>query len=102
MTIVVDASATLAWLFGEADPCDWIENCLKTSSLVAPSLWQLEVVHAVLKKERQHVITPQQSDTFLQILDAISIEIVPPHERTLQHLASVARPHQLSSYDAHI
>ncbi|SFI77789.1 type II toxin-antitoxin system VapC family toxin [Planctomicrobium piriforme] len=100
MAIVIDASATLSWLFGEDDPGEWIENHLQAGRLIAPSLWQLEVAHAVLKKERQRHLTRQQADSFLGLLDALPIEIVPPPLRTLQQIAVVARPHQLSAYDA--
>jgi len=100
MPVVVDASATLAWLFGEDDPCGWIESHLQSDGLIAPSLWQLEVVHAILKKERQHHLTSDQAAAFLNVLDTLSIEIVPPRNQTLQDLAAFARPHQLSAYDA--
>ncbi len=99
MAIVVDASATLAWLFGEVDPIDWLEVTLQQESLLAPSLWQLEVVQAVLKKERQHQVTSHQADDFLQVLDAMAIDVVDLPHLTLQGLAAWSRPHQLSTYD---
>ena len=58
--IVVDASATLAWLFDERDPIDWLEDRLTNDRLIVPALWRLEVVNAILKKERQHLITEEQ------------------------------------------
>jgi len=100
MSIVVDASATLAWLFSEEDPTNWLENHLQSSSLMVPSLWQLEVVHVLLKKERQRHLSSEQVNAFLDVLDSVSIQVVPPSQRTLQEIASLARPHQLSAYDA--
>ena len=99
--IVVDASATLAWLFGERDPIDWLAERLTKERLIAPALWRLEVVNAILKKERQKLITVEQGGRFLRTLDAIAVEPVePPVNRTLEQLALFARPHQLTAYDA--
>jgi predicted nucleic acid-binding protein len=99
--IVVDASATLAWLFGEIDPTDWLEERLTQDDLLVPTLWQLEVVNAILKKERQKLITENQGMLFVQVLDGLAVEAVErTPSRTLEELAVLARPHQLSSYDA--
>lgn len=99
--IVVDASATLAWLFVEYDPIDWLSEQLSEQALVAPALWRLEVVNSILKKERQGRITQEQADKFLGTLDAFAVEIAAlPETRTLEQLAKFARPFQLSAYDA--
>ena len=99
--IVVDASATLAWLFGEHDPIDWLTERLANDRLIVPALWRLEVVNAILKKERRKHISEEQGSRFLRNLDAIAVEAVePPASRTLEQLALFARPHQLTAYDA--
>ena len=49
--LVVDAGALLAWLFGE-EQAKAVETRIGDTALVAPSLWRLEVVNAVLIKER--------------------------------------------------
>ena len=99
--IVVDASATLAWLFDENDPIDWLEDHLTKDRLIVPALWRLEVVNAILKKERQHLITEEQGTSFVQTLDGLAVEVAePPATRTLEQLVLFARPHQLTSYDA--
>lgn len=98
--LVVDASATLAWLFGE-EQANAVESRLGDAALVAPSLWRLEVVNAILIKERRKDITPAQGVRFLQILEAMAIDIVSdPPGRSLEQLALFARPHQLTAYDA--
>lgn len=100
MPVVVDASATLGWLFAETDSSDWIEAQLRSDTLIVPYLWQLEVVHTVLKKERQHKLAPEQANVFLEILEQLDIEFVAPTKQSLSRLAQFARPHQLSAYDA--
>lgn len=98
--IVVDASSTLAWLFAEQEPIEWLDSQL-TSGIVVPALWRLEVVNVVLKKERQTLISEAQGLCFVRALDALDVEAVePPDTRTMEELMLFARPHQLSAYDA--
>ena len=99
--VVVDASATLAWLFAEDDPGGWLATQASGATLLAPSHWRLEVVNAVIIKERRRQITRDQGDRFLQILDALPItSVLPRPEQTLKQLAILARSHQLTAYDA--
>lgn len=98
---VVDASVTLAWLFAESPHAQQIEARLAEMALSAPSLWRLEVVNAVLANERRSQITAAQGSRFLQLLEAMGIEVVPdPPGRPMEQLALLARPHQFSAYDA--
>ncbi|QDT76154.1 type II toxin-antitoxin system VapC family toxin [Lacipirellula limnantheis] len=101
LAVVVDASATLAWLFGEGDPADWLEANLSSMTLSAPALWRLEVVNAIVIKERRKQITQSQDEELLTILDALPIAIVQSqNEPSLLSLANLARTHQLTAYDA--
>jgi predicted nucleic acid-binding protein len=99
--IIIDASITIGWLFNESEGIKRIGPTLTNADLVAPWLWRLEVVNAVLVKERGKVITVAQSTHMLELLEDLNAEIVgEPAVRTLTGLAAVARPHQLTSYDA--
>lgn len=99
--VVIDASATLAWLFGEEDPNGWLADNLVSATLLAPVLWRLEVVNAIVVKERRKQITEVQGDRFLEILDGLPIAMIPPDvTQSLGQLARLARMHQLTSYDA--
>lgn len=99
--IVVDASAALAWLFLDENPQDWLATQLAGPSLLTTAHWRLEVANGILKKERNRHISAAQGDRFLQILDALPITILTPRpEQTLGELASLARLHQLTAYDA--
>jgi len=101
LAVVVDASATLAWLFGEGDPAAWLEANLSSMKLSAPPLWRLEVVNVIVVKERRKQITESQGEQFLMILEALPIAIVPSqNEQSLLDLAKLARTHQLTAYDA--
>ena len=99
--VVVDASATLAWLFGEGNPAAWLEANLSSMELSAPALWRLEVVNAIVVKERRKQITESQGNQFLEILDALPIVIAQSqNQQSLPDLAKLARVHQLTAYDA--
>ncbi len=55
----------------------------------------------MLVKERRRDISVADGSRFLQIVDALQIDIVgEPGQRSLEALANFARPHQLTSYDA--
>ncbi len=98
---IIDASVTLVWLLEEGGQSPAIEERIESLTLTAPPLWRLELVNAVLVKERRKKITPALGSRFLHILEALDIEISSePVRRTLDQLALFARPHQLSSYDA--
>ncbi len=99
--VIIDASATLSWLFGEGVPDDWLATNLTSATLRAPSLWRLEVVNAIVVKERRGQISQAQGDRFLQLLDSLPVEIVSSFEnQPLEAIAKLAREHQLTSYDA--
>jgi predicted nucleic acid-binding protein len=99
--VIIDASATLAWLFEEGTHAERFDSMLGKLRLVAPSLWRLEVTNAVLVKERRQQITPQQGARYLKILEALEVEYVPLSIAVgMEPLAQLARAHQLSSYDA--
>jgi len=99
--IVIDASATLAWLFAENGQTKRIESAMKSNELVAPWLWRLEVVNVVLIRERRKLQSVAQGTRLIELLEDLDIEFVAePSSRTLSNLADLARPHQLTSYDA--
>ncbi|MEQ9453900.1 MAG: type II toxin-antitoxin system VapC family toxin [Phycisphaeraceae bacterium] len=99
--VLLDASATLAWLLDDEADGPAYDTLLSGRELFATSLWQLEVVNALLKRERQKRLSRGQVDRLLRQLDALGVRILPdPDPRSLVGLAELARPHQLSSYDA--
>lgn len=98
---ILDASATLAWLFNEDDKGPALLPLLRDHDLVAPSLWKLEVTNAILVRERRKIITAAQGEAYLNHLASLDVEIIAePTNRSISELAKTARPYQLSSYDA--
>lgn len=99
--IVIDASTALAWAFDEEDFAGRFADPIASERILAPPIWRLEVVNVILRNERQRLITPDQGDRILGALGSIGVEIVDPQsEHTLEQLATFARPHQLTAYDA--
>jgi len=106
MTLVLDASFSLAWIFARerADQAEQADRVLQSrgqEEWFVPSLWPLEVANALLVGERRGVIQPNVSEAFLRRLAALRIGVDPEtldlaQPRTLE----LARQHQLSAYDA--
>jgi predicted nucleic acid-binding protein len=106
MTLVLDASFCLAWVFAreQADQAEQADRVLRSRGKerwTVPSLWPLEVANALLVAERRGVIQPNVSEAFLRRLAALRIEVDPEtmdlaQPRTLE----LARQQQLSAYDA--
>jgi predicted nucleic acid-binding protein len=101
--IIVDASVTLAWcLSDEAD--DYAERILErvvVESAAAPAHWPLEVANGLRSAERRGRIDSDNTDRVAQMLDRLSIEIVPVELTTsLWTILDSAREHELSVYDA--
>jgi predicted nucleic acid-binding protein len=99
--VVLDASAALEWLFLDKPAVPLASDPVSNASFVAPWLWRLEVVNAVLVKERQKVLTHTEAARCLRYLQALNVHLVDePLGRGLERLAAFARPHQLTAYDA--
>ncbi len=98
---LIDASTTLAWLFNEAGRGPSLQQQFQKLDLVAPWLWRIEIVHVVLKRERQQKLTQAEGTQYLQAMEALNVEVVVESiDRSMVELAQTARPHQLTSYDA--
>jgi predicted nucleic acid-binding protein len=96
---VIDASAALACILEEQDHAARVEAVLSQYTMIAPTLWVLEVTNAVLNRERRRIITPAQADSFLAKIDQFQIDLI-PNTPSSTALATLARRHQLSAYDA--
>jgi predicted nucleic acid-binding protein len=106
VSMVLDASMALAWLFERAKPDERqraeraLEKIGDTETIV-PSLWYIEVANALLVGERRKVVTEALVIDYLTRLDALPIveDDVSPALRRDQVMA-LARQHHLTAYDA--
>jgi predicted nucleic acid-binding protein len=70
-------------------------------SAVVPTLWITEVTNALLVGERRKRITVAETSKFLSLLTTFPIMVDKENsERVWQNALSLARSHNLSTYDA--
>ncbi len=106
MTLVIDASMALAWVFerqqaSDAQRASELLACCGQQAWWVPGLWHLEVANALFVAERRGVIAQDASDLFLARLSSLPIcadSDAGPEQQP--RLIALARAHGLSSYDA--
>ena len=106
MELVLDASATLAWLLRRVNPkedqlADEMLRCVMTRDAVVPALWFPEVVNGVLVAERRGGVAASMSASFLGMVNALPIveDAKRPFE-TQETILMLARAYKLTGYDA--
>ena len=106
MTLVIDASMALAWVFerqqpGDAALADRLLAACGDEAWWVPGLWHLEVANALLVAEHRGVIAASASDLFLDRLRSLPISTDGSGAQERQpRVFALARAHGLSSYDA--
>lgn len=101
MPIVVDASVALAWCFeDEATPStDAVLDEVVRDTALVPSVWELEVVNALLVAERRSRVTELQVGRSVQLLGQLRIvvDLTPTDPKAV---VAAGQRHRLSAYDA--
>lgn len=99
--LVLDASSACNWLFNEDGRAAASDKLLFDAEVVVPSLWQLELVQVLRRRERQLKSPPAETTAFIRSLDSLKVEVVPPpFGRTLTSHHALATRHRVSPYDA--
>ncbi|MDQ3483912.1 MAG: type II toxin-antitoxin system VapC family toxin [Actinomycetota bacterium] len=101
MTLVIDASITMAWCFEDesTEHSEAVLELVAGAGALVPSLWRLEVTNVLAVAERKRRLTEAQSSRFVSLLAQLPIDTVvdvPP----MPELMELVRRHGLSSYDA--
>lgn len=106
MELVLDASATLAWMVRRIDPAeerlaDEILSCVQAKDALVPALWFPEVANGVLMAERRAGISASTSASFLGLVNALPIveDAKRPFE-TQETILILARAYKLTGYDS--
>lgn len=106
MELVLDASATLAWLIRRVDPsedqmADEVLRSVRAGNAVVPSLWYPEVANGILVAERRGGVSQSTSMSFLAIVNALPVaEDETPPLAVQATVLMLARAYRLTSYDA--
>jgi predicted nucleic acid-binding protein len=100
---VIDNSVVMSWCFeDEGDSyAEAVLESLETGEAFVPAIWPLEVGNVLLVAERKKRLSHASAVRFLGLLGGlpISVEQEPP-DRMLKEILSLAREHELSTYDA--
>jgi len=106
MSLVLDASMTLAWCITRSDPSEAALaqdalNFVRINRALVPALWHSEVLNALLVFERAKRLSQRDSSDFLSDLATLWIDQdFAPVAATQSRLLSAARKFQLTAYDA--
>lgn len=106
MELVLDASATLAWLLRRVDPkedrlADEMLRCIMAQDAVVPALWLPEVANGVLVAERRGGVAASTTASFLGMVYALPIaEDAKRTFETQEIILMLARAYKLTGYDA--
>jgi len=100
---VVDNSVVMSWCFKDEEDryADAILERLEESTAIVPSIWPLEVVNVLLVAERKNRLSEADSTRFVTLLIQLPIMVEQDQpERMMRDIMTLARGHNLSSYDA--
>jgi len=106
MELVLDASATLAWLVRRIDPredrlADEVLRQIQSQGALVPALWFPEVANGVLVAERRGGMSSSTSASFLGMVDALPIVEDATRPAAVQAMVMMlARSYKLTAYDA--
>ena len=103
MRFVMDNSIVMSWCFDDESnqQADQILKRLEEATAVVPTIWPLEVGNVLLVAERNKRISEAQSARFLALLGELPIVVEQETaDRMIKEIFTLARKHQLSSYDA--
>lgn len=103
MAVVLDASVSLAWCFGDEsnDHADAMLQRANDQGAVVPAIWTMEVANALLVAERRGRINEAATARMVDLLLSVPVEVeAAGNEHGLLAVLPVARTHSLSLYDA--
>lgn len=106
MSLVLDASAALAWIFERSDPdqaaqADKLLGDIASGPVWVPGLWYLEIANALLVAERRRVVNEAPVTDYLERLSRLPIQTDDaPVSSRQEAVMGLARRLMLTAYDA--
>jgi predicted nucleic acid-binding protein len=103
VTLVVDASITLAWLFDdEGDSVSELAlDLTMRSGATAPLIWRIEVANGLRSAMRRRRITIQQRDAWLPVLSKLPVtEDLFTNQLAWSKTLALSDQYALTLYDA--
>ncbi len=78
-----------------------LRTIISQQALFVPWLWRCEIANALLVRERRRLIDADATVKLVRLVDELGVRIIgEPDHRSLISLITLARPHQLTAYDA--
>ena len=103
MSLVIDASITLAWCFDDeaTEAKDAIAERVQSHGAIVPQHWRLEVANGLLQGERRKRLTLAQSAASIELVSSLPVDVDrETGERAWRETLALARSEQLTAYDA--
>ena len=103
MSIVVDISVVLAWLFEEDYTPEALEvlQRVEGDGMLVPPLWWYELENGILSGERRARRSAEESDSFLKLIYALPIQTDDaPQQQICDSIITIGRRFRLTAYDA--
>ncbi len=103
MSLVLDASVALSWVFQDETSPETIDIAIKVrkKGAIVPALWHLELINIIILGERRGRIIQIETTERLSFLASLPIVTDPETiNRAWSDILSLARTHGLTSYDA--
>jgi len=100
---VLDASVTLAWMFEDEtnEFADRVQDRIQISEVIAPAIWPLETLNAVLMAERRGRLLPAKRPEIVRRLRALPINVdSSDRARTFDSIMPLAVALGVTTYDA--
>jgi predicted nucleic acid-binding protein len=100
VTLVIDASITLAWCFEDeqTDRSEAALSAIETSGALVPGLWRYEVINGLVSAVRRGRLSQSAAEEALDLLAALPIEV--DDVVVSGALLSLASRAGLTAYDA--
>jgi len=103
LSVIVDMSLVLAWLFEEDHTADALRILpqVEKDGLLVPPLWWTELENGILIGERRGRKTPAELAAFLKLVRALPIQTDDaPRHRISDAIIALGRAHRLTAYNA--
>ena len=101
---VIDASVGFAWVYpnqGSAETDKLLMEVEAGATVVAPTLWFLEVANALLSAQRRKLLTAAERKSALETLSGLALTVDDePATAAFRKISELAEKHGLSAYDA--
>jgi predicted nucleic acid-binding protein len=103
VSVVVDASVTMAWCFGDEATAytEAVLDYIRDSGSVVPGIWPLEVANTLLIGERRGRLTVVKTALFIDLLRDLPVAV---DDQTIGNawgsITALGRQYAITAYDA--